>query len=377
MALPLPDCANPARTATLSQMRTSRKQVDRAMPENKQLIIAVIVTPEVTASTVFGIYDMFASAGRDWAFLTEGVAGRPRAKAVLVARNTRPLQVANGVWLRPEESFRTCPTPDIVYVPELFVPAEAPPTDRFKAERRWLRQCYAHGTTLASACSGTLMLAEAGLLDGHEATTHWAYCDGMAARHPQVDVQPNRFLVASGEGQRIITAGGVTSYLDLGLFLIARFFGAEEAMQVARSWLIDWHREGQLPFASLARAAQTRDAQIADMQTWIAEHYAHPAPVTKMVDLSGLPERTFKRRFKEATGLPPLDYVHSIRLEEAKQILETTDHPIEEVATEVGYENDSFFRRLFRRKVGLTPRAYRQRFQSFREVLVEAESDGG
>lgn len=341
----------------------------------RQLVIAVVVTPDVTASTVFGIYDMFASVGRDWAFLTGGEAGTPRARAVLVAGNARPIRVANGVWLRPEFSFRNCPTPDIVYVPELFVPADAPPGGRFETERRWLRKCHAEGATLASACSGTLMLAEAGLLDGCKATTHWAYCDGMAERHPDVDVQPNRFLVASGEGQRIVTAGGVTSYLDLGLFLIARFFGTEEAMRVARSWLIDWHREGQLPYAALARAAQTRDGVIADMQQWIAGNYEHAMPVAKMVELSHLSARTFKRRFKEATGLSPLDYVHSIRIEEAKQMLETTNRPIEQIATEVGYEDDSFFRRLFRRKVGLNPRGYRQRFQSFREALDKAEND--
>jgi len=347
------------------------------MPGPRKLTVAVVVTPEVTASTVFGIYDMFASVGRDWAFLTGGEAGSPRARAVLVARTTRPMQVANGVWLRAEQSLRACPTPDIVYVPELFVPADAAPGGRFDIERRWLRKCHDAGATLASACSGTLMLAEAGLLDGCKATTHWAYCDRMAERHPHVDVEPDRFLVASGEGQRIITAGGVTSYLDLGLFLISRFFGAEEAMRVARSWLIDWHRDGQLPYAALARAAQMRDGVIADMQHWIAQNYEHESPVATMVALSHLPARTFKRRFKAATGLAPLDYVHSIRIEEAKQMLETTDRPIEQIATEVGYEDDSFFRRLFRRKVGLTPRDYRQRFQTVRAALDEAETGRG
>lgn len=93
--------------------------------------------------------------------------------------------------------------------------------------------------------------------------------------------------------------------------------------------------------------------------------------------LCRLPARTFKGRFKEATGLTPLDYVHSIQLWEAKQMLETTDQPIEQVVTEVGYENNSFCRRLFRRKVGLTPRAYRQRFQPFRKALVAAEVGRG
>jgi transcriptional regulator GlxA family with amidase domain len=186
-------------------------------------------------------------------------------KAILVARHPRPVRVANGVWMRPEASFGRCPAPDIVYVPELFVPPDDPSGDRFKFERRWLRQCHAQGATIAAACSGTLM---------------------------------------------------------------------------------------------------------------IAENDAHPSPVTEMVELSRLPERTFKRRFKKATGLSPLDYAHSIRLEEAKQMLETTDTPIERIAVDVGYQDDSFFRRLFRRRVGLTPRAYRQRVQSFRDVLVEAENGG-
>lgn len=344
------------------------------MSEKKPLIIAVLVSPLTTASTVFGIYDLFASAGRDWNLLATGKAGTPRARPVLVSSTTRPFQAANGVWLRAQETFRSCPPPDIVYVPELLVAPDEVLHGRFGREADWLRACFERGATLASACSGTLMLAEAGLLDGCAATTHWAYCDALAARHPEIEVQPNRFLIATGKEQRIITSGGGTSYQDLGLFLIARFFGADEAMQLAKIYLIDWHSQGQLPFSSLARAMQTRDRHIAEMQEWIAENYAHATPVAKMVALSRLPERTFKRRFKEATGLPPLDYVHSIRLEESKQMLETTDSPIEEIAAEVGYEDDSFFRRLFRRKVGLTPHAYRQRFRSFRRVLVEAES---
>lgn len=344
------------------------------MPEATPLTIAVVVNPVTTASTVFGIYDLFASAGRDWKLLTTGEPGMPRARPVLVSSSTRPFEAANGVWMRAQETYRSCPAPDIIYVPELLVAPEEVPDGRFRREAAWLRACFERGATLASACSGTLMLAEAGLLDGCEATTHWAYCDAMAKRHPEIAVQPNRFLVASGEGQRIITSGGGTSYQDLGLFLIARFFGAEEAMQLAKAYLIDWHSQGQLPFSSLARASQTRDRHIADMQQWIAEHYPHPTPVAAMVEWSGLAERTFKRRFTEATGLPPLEYVHSIRLEEAKQILETTDTPIGEIATEVGYKDESFFRRLFRRKVGLNPHAYRQRFRSFRKVLIEAEN---
>jgi transcriptional regulator GlxA family with amidase domain len=214
-----------------------------------------------------------------------------------------------------------------------------------------------------------MLLAEAGLLDGHEATTHWAYCDILARRYPAVKVRRQRALVVSGDGQRLVMAGGGTSWLDLALYLIARKVGVETAMQTARVNLIDWHDIGQQPFARLARSRQVEDAVVARCQTWIAEHYAEPAPVAAMVRLSGLAERSFKRRFQQATGMAPLEYVHTLRLEEAKQMLESTGQPIEAIANEVGYEDAGFFSRLFRRSVNMTPAQYRKRFGAMRKAL--------
>jgi transcriptional regulator GlxA family with amidase domain len=192
----------------------------------------------------------------------------------------------------------------------------------------------------------------------------------LQRRHPSVKVRPQRTLVVSGEGQRLVMAGGGTSWLDLALYLIARAAGVDAAMRVARINLIDWHDVGQQPFARLARSRQLEeDGVIAGCQTWIAEHYHERSPVGSMVRLSGLPERSFKRRFQQATGLSPLAYVHTLRLEEAKQLLESSDQPIEAVANAVGYEDAGFFSRLFRRKVNLTPVQYRRRFGSLRRVL--------
>jgi len=173
----------------------------------------------------------------------------------------------------------------------------------------------------------------------------------------------------SGEGQRLVMAGGGTSWLDLALYLIARSVVVETAMQVARVNLIDWHQIGQQPFARLARTRQVEDAVIARCQNWIAEHYPEPNPVRSMVRLSGLAERTFKRRFQQATGMPPLEYVHALRLEEAKQMLESGELPVEAIANEVGYEDAGYFSRLFRRKVNLTPAQYRKRFGALRKAL--------
>jgi transcriptional regulator GlxA family with amidase domain len=303
--------------------------------------------------------------------IVNGRAGSGLIRPRVVAASPHPFTAANGVRITPDASFADLPIPAVVCVPELFIPPGEPVEGRFEAEIDWLRRCYAAGATLATACSGALLLAEAGLLDGHDATTHWAYCDTMASRYPKVRVRPQCALVVSGEGQRLVMAGGGTSWLDLALYLIARTVGIEAAMQTARVNLVDWHDIGQQPFARLERSRQVDDALIARCQSWIAEHYNEPAPVTAMVRLSGLAERSFKRRFRRATGMAPLEYVHTLRLEEAKQLLESTDQPIEAIANEVGYEDAAFFGRLFRRNVNLTAAQYRRRFGAMRRALQQ------
>ena len=331
--------------------------------------VALLAFPECGASVIYGMYDLFMSAGRDWGLVVEGRPGPQLMQPLLVARQAGAFKIGNGVPLAPHTPLDGCPSAAIVCVPEVNLPPGTPLAERFADEIAWLKQRYAEGAILATACSGAMMLAEAGLLDGHDATTHWAWCDALRERHPMVRVRAQRALVVTGEGQRLVMAGGGTTWLDLALYLIARSVGTDTAMQVARLNLIDWHAIGQQPFAHLARARQTEDAVIARCQAWIAGHYDEPNPVAGMVQLSGLPERSFKRRFKLATGMPPLEYVHALRLEEAKQMLEAGSEPVEAIANEVGYEDASFFGRLFRRKVSLTPAQYRKRFGAVRKVL--------
>jgi len=338
--------------------------------------VALLALPEVTASTLYGMYDLFAAAGRDWGFIVDGAPGEPKIRPQVVSAAREGFRAINGVTITPEATLAECPRADVVCVPELFVAPEEPLAGRFGAEIEWLRRQYADGAILASACSGALLLAETGLLAGLEATTHWGYADALARSHPEVKVHARRALVASGEGQRIVMAGGGTTWQDLALFLIARLVGVDEAMHVARVYLIDWHNIGQQPFARLARSRQVDDAVIARCQAWIAEHYGEANPVTAMVRLSGLAERSFKRRFQQATGMPPLEYVHALRIEEAKQMLEAGDEPIEAIAHEVGYEDAAFFSRLFRRKVNLTPADYRRRFGALRRSLLAGAATG-
>jgi transcriptional regulator GlxA family with amidase domain len=333
--------------------------------------VAILALPESSASVVFGMYDLFMSAGRDWEIIVNGRPGPQVMTPVVVSAHREAFRAGNGVLIAPDLTLDQCPPVDVICVPELLVPPGEPIEGRFLDEIQWLKRRYEAGTTLASACSAALLFAEAGLLDGQEATTHWAYCDVMKQRYPTVKVREQRALVVSGEAQRLVMAGGGTSWLDLALYLISRYAGVEVAMQTARVNLVAWHDVGQQPFARLAQSRQTtEDAIIGRCQEWIAEHYQEAAPVAGMVRLSGLAERSFKRRFQQATGMAPLEYVHTLRIEEAKQLLEASSQPVEAIANDVGYEDAGFFARLFRRKVNLTPAAYRRRFSAMRKGLA-------
>jgi transcriptional regulator GlxA family with amidase domain len=342
------------------------------MSENRTWRAAILAPQDFTASTLFGVYDLLAAAGRDWDLVVSGVLGTSRIQPSMVSRTTGRQQASNGTWIEADYSFEEFGRPDIVCVPDLFIAPEEPLNGRYDTEIEWLRRWYESGAVIGTACAGSLLLAEAGLLDGLDAASHWGYCDVMSARYPDVRVQPNRALVVTGDEQRLIMAGGGSSWHDMALYLIARLLGIEEAMRVARVYLIDWHHVGQQPFASLTRTRQVEDAVIARSQEWIAQHYDHDSPVAAMTELSGISERSFKRRFSKATGMTAIEYVQTLRLEEAKQVLETTGLPVDAVAHEVGYEDPSYFGRLFKRSVGLTPAQYRKRFGGLRKVLEEA-----
>jgi transcriptional regulator GlxA family with amidase domain len=337
--------------------------------EDNPLRVAILVLPETSASVAFGMYDLFMSTGRDWGFVVTGQPGPAVMQPRIVARQREPFDAWNEVQIKPQATMEEMEDADVVCIPEVMVPPSEPLAGRYTSEIAWLQRLHSRGATIAAACSGPLLLAEGGLLDGQDATAHWAYCDEMRARYPKVKIHKERALVVTGQGQRLVMAGSGTSWLDLALYLIGRFVSVDAAMHVARMNLIDWHTIGQQPYARLASTRQVDDAVIADCQIWIADNFTRAAPVAAMARYSGLSERSFKRRFQLATGMSPLQYVHTLRLEEAKQALEATTKSIELIASEVGYEDASFFSRLFRRQVSLTPAQYRKRFGSMRRAL--------
>ena len=226
----------------------------------------------------------------------------------------------------------------------------------------WVAAQHAAGATVTSSCTGAMLLAEAGLLDGIEATTHWAFYDLFRTFYPEVHLRLEKNLCCAPPDHRIVTSGGTTMWQELALYLIARHVNVEQATRTAKFWLLPNHGRLQAPYVAMPQGIPHHDRAIAEAQAWIALHYATVDPVSHMIDRSGLKKSTFRRRFQAATGFQPKDYVQVVRIEEAKQLLETTDATVAEVAEQVGYEDLSSFSKLFRRRTGLSPSDHRLKF---------------
>jgi transcriptional regulator GlxA family with amidase domain len=331
----------------------------------KPLRIDLLALPETTPGPLYGLFEVLAGAGVTWGQVTGEATAARRLQPRIVAHPGEPFASAvAGLRIEPHAPLGEAADAEVVIVSDVAVPLEADPRGRWPAETSWLRERFAAGATLCSVCTGSLVLAEAGLLDGEEATSHW-YVNGIFRnRYPRVRLRPERILCPAGRGHRLITSGGGASWGDLALYLIARFSGEQEAVRVAKAYLLGDRADGQLPFSAMTRPRQHDDAEIGRCQVWLVSHYARPNPVARMVQHSGLAERTFKRRFKAATGYSAVDYVQALRIEESKHLLETTARTTDSIAHEVGYEDPAFFRRLFKRRTGITPARYRQRFRT-------------
>jgi transcriptional regulator GlxA family with amidase domain len=324
---------------------------------------AILALPETAGSALYGLVDVLAATGTLWRELSGEAPGHAMIRPRIVSSDGTAFTCGNGIPVRPEASLAAAGTPDLVIVPELWLSPQDDLGGRHDAAKAWLRACYDAGSTVYSACSGSVMLAAAGLLDGCRATSHWGYADLFRARFPKVRFDPDPSLVVADKAGRLVTAGGTTSWHDLALHIIARHASPGEALRIAKVYLLKWHPEGQLPYTNLARRQPHADAVVKSVERLLADRYRDDGALAEAVAMAGIPERTLKRRFKAATGSTLIAYVQNLRIEEAKRLLESSDAAVEEVAAAVGYENHAFFRALFRRTTGLAPAAYRRMFR--------------
>ncbi len=325
--------------------------------------IALLTAPETSASVLYGLYDVLLSVGPMWPDMTEARSGDALLDVRIVAATAEPFRIFGNIVVEPDASLADVPSTDVVVVCDMYTPIDTPPSGKYALETEWLRRMYEGGATIATVCTGSVLLAESGLLDGRSCAGHWAYADLFQRAYPRVRFRPGAILDLTHEPERLITGGGVTSWQDLALHLIGKLCGPDHAARTAKVYLLGSHEDGQLPFAAMTRLVQGDDRVIESSLAWIGDHYAEPNPVSAMAEEAGLTIRTFARRFQAATGRRPIEYVHAVRVEQARQRLESGSEPVEDVGYAVGYEDPTFFRRLFRRTTGMTPAAYRKRFK--------------
>ena len=324
--------------------------------------VSILATPNTSPSTLFGLYDVLSSVGIGWEENITGKSAEPQFDVRIVAAGREPFRCDGNVSVKPHCSIDDVDKSDIVVVASFVMPANVPPGTHDQRELDWLIRQESRGAIMAAACTGAVQLADAGLLTGLEATTHWAYHDLFQLYYPEVRWCPAKSLCVSGRDNQFVTSGGATFWHDLMLYLITRCRGMDHAAHTAKFWLISMRDQNQAPYAAMTQYILHDDGVVGECQDWLADHYAIPNPISGMVERSGLPSSTFARRFKRATGYRPMDYVHTLRTEEAKQMLEREADAVDQIGREVGYEDPASFRRIFKRKVGLTPSIYRRRF---------------
>ena len=284
---------------------------------------------------------------------------KPPGYEVTIAARTRGPIETSTVSFVPDARLEECTGPL-----DTLIVAGGTGTRRAEDDERlvdWIADAAARSRRVASVCTGALLLARAGLLDGRRATTHWASCADLATRYPAVTVDPDPIFVRDGN---VVTSAGVTAGMDLALALVEEDLGREVALETARWLVVFLQRPGGQAQFSAQLAAQTADrAPLRELQAWIPDHLDEDLTVPALARRSNMSDRNFARAFRRETGMTPAAYVETARVERARIALETGELPVEAIAGQVGFGTVETMRRAFRRRVGVSPIDYRDRFR--------------
>jgi transcriptional regulator GlxA family with amidase domain len=327
------------------------------------LHVSLAGLPGALSLPITGLYEVLNGFPM-LAKLYDDVPADPPFEVEIVAAERSNVTSASGLPLNIHRTVDEIERTDIVIVPSMLGEDGCEwRTGRHPRFVDWMTRMHARGAMLCSACSGVLVLAETGLLDGRRATIHWAFAPAFQRHFPDVELCLNEVLVTAGEREEFVMSGATSSWHDLVLYLIGRFVSPDTARSMAKFMLLDWHADGQGPYLPFSAPTDHGDSIMLGLQHWLESNFAVARPVEAMTRRAGLSTRAFERRFKRATGYSPLNYVQRVRIEEAKRRLERTDAPIDQIGRAVGYEDAAAFRRLFKGIAHVTPGAYRRKFR--------------
>lgn len=319
--------------------------------------VAILLPEFFFAGGVAGTLDLLYVANR-----LASPQGGPVFKWQLLSETGAPVTSSTGLSLAVHGTFDDVAQADIVLLPGIVyesVPAFERRVMQQQVLLSHLPRLHAAGTVIGASCSGVVLLAEAGLLDGQLATVSWWLASWFRQRYPAVNLQPQALVTEAGN---LLCSGATTAYLNLMLRLIERFAGPDLALQCARMMLVDMHRASQAPYATLQQYTGHNDPLVTRCQTWLQENMAQTFRLEALAAAVGASERTLMRRFRHALGDTPLHYLQQMRLFAARRLLETTALGLEHIVEQVGYADVSSFRRLFKRELLCSPGDYRRRF---------------
>jgi AraC family transcriptional activator FtrA len=283
-------------------------------------------------------------------------AGDPWYRLFICGDNSAPVTSDGGFQILVPHGLEMLSTVDTVIVSPTYRPEEIPESV-FAA----VRQAHARGCRILSFCGGAFVLAEAGLLDGRRAATHWAECDALARQYPLVSVDSSVLFVDEGD---ILTGAGSASSIDLCLHIVRQDYGSEVATQLARQLVVPPQRDGgQAQYIEAPMPVVDDSNLFADTVAWVQEHLDELVTVEDLAARSAMSPRTFARRFLAATGTTPYQWLLRQRVQLAQRLLEVSDLSIEAVAQRSGLCTASNLRKHFNRTVHTSPQAYRHTFQ--------------
>ena len=323
------------------------------MPSRKKSInVAIVVLESAMVSGVAGIEDIFTIANgyckkeSDLPFKTTFVSLSNK-----VASQYSHVTIETKV-ISDDDRF------DIVIIPPLMATTEIMQDQ--PELTAWLIKMYHKGTLLTAACAGSFLLAKTGLLDHKKATTHWVYESLFREHFPNVVLQSEMILIDEG---RIITAGGMSAYMDLALYLVEKYHSSESANLCANLLLVERGRDSQRSYKDLTNTMLVDDEEIKSLLNWMKKSLHKNLSTSQLASKMKLQERSFVRRFKKALNTTPNQYLQNLRIEEAKSLLISTSKSFDLITNDVGFDNESSFRRLFKRETSLNPGEYRKKFQ--------------
>jgi AraC family transcriptional activator FtrA len=282
------------------------------------------------------------------------------------ASDRGPLKAVGGLRVLTHRGLEALSRAGTIVIPGWRNPDEKPPEPLLEA----LLRAHRRGARLVSICSGVFVLAATGLLDGRRATTHWRYTEKLAQKYPRVRIEADVLYVDENE---ILTSAGSAAGIDLCLHIVRRDFGSRIANQVARRLVISPHREGgQAQF--IERPIGNEDHPwLSTLLDWAQGHLHEELRLDRLAGISRMSKRTLSRRFAEATGTSPGDWIAGLRVSRAKELLETTRFSVEEIADKCGFGSAPVLRHHFRERVRISPNAYRSRFH---RIVPKEDRDG-